>query len=112
MLDDLPGPAVPMVGGLAHQADPDDPVELVGVPIRIDDAAFDEMAHTFAEEFIRDGWTGEQLLDMFRSPMYAGLHVIWEARGEVWVRDLVDATRLRWRRPDPARPASRAEDPR
>jgi hypothetical protein len=82
-------------------AQPDDPVELVGVPIPIDDAAFDEMALTFVEEFVRDGWGNRQLLAMFGAPMYAGLHLIWQVRGEAWVRDLIAATRERWGRPDP-----------
>jgi hypothetical protein len=93
----------------SRPAQPDDPVELVGVPIPIDDAAFDEMALTFVEEFVRDGWGNRQLLAMFGAPMYAGLHLIWQVRGEAWVRDLIAATRERWGRPDPDLQTSRPE---
>ncbi len=96
---DLPllGPA-----GQAKTAEPDDPLELVGVPVHVDEATFDEMARCFVEEFVRDGWGDARLVASFRSPFYAGLHVIWRRRGEPWVRDLIAETRARWRRPDPA----------
>jgi len=87
--------------GHAKTAEPDDPLELVGVPVPVDEATFDEMARCFVEEFVRDGWSDVRLLALFRSPFYAGLHVIWRRRGERWVRDLVAETRARWRRPDP-----------
>lgn len=94
---------LPMLGptGSAKEAEPDDPLALVGVPVRVDEAAFDEMARCFVEEYVRDGWGDARLLALFRSPFYTGLHVIWRRRGEAWVRDLVADTRVRWRRPDP-----------
>ncbi len=88
--------------GPVKEAEPDDPMALVGVPVRVDEATFDEMARCFVEEFVRDGWSDSRLMTMFRSPHYAGLHVIWRRRGESWVRDLVAETRVRWRRPDPS----------
>ena len=88
-------------------AEEDDPLELVGVPVAVDEATFDEMARCFVEEFVRDGWTDERLLPLFRSPFYAGLHVIWRRRGEAWVRALIAEARLRWRRPNPAREGAR-----
>lgn len=89
------GPAGP------KEAEPDDPLELVGVPVPVDEALFDEMARCFVEEFVRDGWDDEHLLRLFRSPFYAGLHVIWRRRGEAWVRDEIAAARARWHRPAP-----------
>ena len=80
----------------------DDPLELVGVPVTVDAATFDEMARCLVEEFVRDGWSDARLLALFRSPFYAGLHVIWELRGEAWVHELLAETRARWRRADPA----------
>ena len=82
-------------------ADPDDPMELVGVPVPIDEATFDEMARCLIEEYVRDGWADERLLALFRSPFYAGLHVIWLHRGEAWVTDVVADTRQRWHHPSP-----------
>jgi len=97
--------SLPMLGpsGPTKDAEPDDPLELVGVPVAVDEATFDEMARCLVEEYVRDGWSDGQLLPLFRSPFYAGLHVIWRRRGEAWVLDLIAAERLRWRRP--SRPA-------
>ena len=97
------GPAAAgRAGGGFKEAEPDDPLELVGVPVPVDEATFDEMARCLVEEYVRDGWSDARLLALFRSPFYAGLHVIERRRGESWVRDLIAETRLRWRRPDPA----------
>ncbi len=95
------GPTAGFEAGM-KATEPDDPLELVGVPVPVDEATFDEMARCLVEEYVRDGWTDERLLALFHSPFYAGLHVIERRRGEPWVRDLIAATRARWRRPDPA----------
>lgn len=92
----------------AKEAEAGDPLELVAVSVPVDEPTFDEMAGSFVEEFVRDGWTDRRLLAYFRSPYYAGLHVIWQRRGERWVRDLIAETRVRWRRPDPIDPEVRA----
>jgi hypothetical protein len=88
--------------GASKDAEADDPLELVGVPVPVDDGTFDEMARCLMEEYVRDGWTDERLLHLFRSPFYAGLHVVWRLRGEAWVRAELAAQRIRWHRPDPA----------
>jgi hypothetical protein len=97
--------------GLDKAAEADDPLELVGVPVPVDEATFDEMARCLVEEYVRDGWADA----LFRSPVYAGLHVIWRRRGEAWVRDLIAETRVRWRRPSrpglPNRASHTVEDP-
>ncbi|MEX2184099.1 MAG: hypothetical protein WEC14_06600 [Chloroflexota bacterium] len=80
-------------------ADPDDPLELVGVPVPVDEATFDEMARCLVEEYVREGWGDARLMALFRSPFYAGLHVIWRRRGEAWVTDLIAETRRVWHRP-------------
>ena len=99
----MPRRELPMLGptGGSKDAEPDDPLELVGVPVPVDAATFDEMARCFVEEYVRGGWSDERLLPLFRSPFYAGLHVIWRLRGEAWVRDEIATTRLRWHRPNP-----------
>lgn len=101
------GPARRDAATSGKVAEEDDPLELVGVPVPVDEATFDEMARCFVEEFVRDGWTDERLLPLFRSPFYAGLHVIWRRRGEAWVRALIADERQRWRRPNPAREGAR-----
>jgi len=95
---------LPLLGprGAGKDAEPDDPLELVGVPVPVDEVVFDEMARTFAEEYVRDGWSDARLMQLFRSPFYAVLHVIYRRRGEAWVRALLAETRVRWGRPDPA----------
>lgn len=90
-------PMLDMSGG-GKEAEPDDPLMLVGVAVPVDEATFDEMARCLVDEYVRDGWTDDRLLALFRSPFYAGLHVIWRRRGEHWVRDLIAETR-RLRRP-------------
>jgi hypothetical protein len=82
-------------------AEPDDPLELVGVPVPVDEAMFDEMARCLVEEYVRDGWSDDRLLPLFRSPFYAGLHVIWRRRGEAWVMGLIGEARRTWHRPSP-----------
>ncbi len=96
--------ALPMLGpsGVTKDAEPDDPMELVGVPVPVDETTFDDMARCLVEEYVRDGWADERLLPLFRSPFYAGLHVIWRRRGDAWVRALIDEERRRWRRPNPS----------
>lgn len=95
-------------GAPVKAVEADDPLELVAVSVPVDEPTFDEMASSFVEEFVRDGWTDRRLIAYFRAPYYAGLHVIWQRRGERWVRELIAATRVRWRRPDPNEPEVRA----
>jgi hypothetical protein len=92
--------------GHDKDAEPDDPLELVGVPVPVDEATFDEMARCLIEEYVRDGWSDDRLLALFRSPFYAGLHVIWRLRGRDWVTGEIADTRRRWHRPDPAADAA------
>jgi hypothetical protein len=96
---------LPMLGptGASKDAEPDDPLELIGVPVPVDEATFDEMARCLVEEYVRDGWSDERLLPLFRSPFYAGLHVVWVRRGEPWVRALIGDVRMQWHRPNPVR---------
>lgn len=108
-------PSLPSVRPSAKPAEPDDPLTLVGVAVPVDEATFDEMADVVIEDFVRDGWPEDRLLAFFRSPFYAGLHVVWRRRGEAWVRERITAARARWHRaPDgtrrPVEP-TRAEAP-
>ncbi|HWP63380.1 MAG TPA: hypothetical protein VNO86_07915 [Candidatus Binatia bacterium] len=98
-----PEPLAPPLGdapgtGGSKPAEPDDPLALVGVPVPVDEATFDEMADVFIDEFVRDGWPDDRLVAAFRSPFYAGLHVVWRLRGEAWVRARIAAARDRWHR--------------
>ena len=70
----------------------DDPLEMVGVvlPQQMDDAALTEMACCFVEELARMGYRGEKLMRLFRNPFYGGPHSIYLAKGEEFVRSLVE----------------------
>ena len=52
-----------------------------------------EMARCFVEEFVRMGWTDEQILGLFSDPFYRGPHAVWQRRGEAFVRGLLAGVR-------------------
>ena len=74
------------------QFEKDDPFEMVAVslPHAMDDAALTEMACCFVEELARMGYRGEKLIRLFRDPFYGGPHSIYLAKGEEFVRSLVE----------------------
>jgi hypothetical protein len=74
--------------------DQDDPMELVGVALPDGDP--DELARSIVEEFIRMGLSDQELLHLFHDPFYAGLHAIWQGRGDAYVQDLIAYGRKRW----------------
>jgi len=76
--------------------EPDDPLALVGVAVPADADALDEMARCLVEEYLRDGWEEGRLLALFRSPFYRTPHLIYRARGEEYVRQLIEEVRGRW----------------
>jgi hypothetical protein len=67
----------------------EDPFETVAVAIASAEDTTDEMARTFVEEFALLGLNAERLLSLFRNPFYAGAHMIYERRGEEFVRGLI-----------------------
>ncbi len=73
--------------------EPEDPMELVGVSFEQQpgDEALDEMACSIVEEYMRMGWTGENILRLFRNPAFKLTHNILQQRGESYVRRLVDS---------------------
>ncbi len=88
--------------------DPEDPMALVSVQYEhaLDDRALTEMAWCFVEEYARMGWKAKRILRMFRSPLYRGPHLILCAKGEEFVRRLVEAAEeLR----PPAHPANKRQ---
>lgn len=66
---------------------------LVGVGLQDDpdDRALEEMAWCFAEEYARMGWSGEQIVRLFRNPLFRGPHRVMRAKGEDFVRSLIQA---------------------
>ena len=71
----------------------DDPLELIGVEVRgpfaTEQDCLEEMGRTFVDEYARIGWNREQLLKLFRDPLYQGPHLIYQARGEAFVSQLI-----------------------
>ncbi len=77
-----------------EEPEPDDHCELVGVALPEGDP--DGMAMVLIEEFIKVGFTDEELLNLFRSPFYAGAHQILVSRGEARVREFITRARKQW----------------
>jgi len=71
--------------------DAEDPLELVGCEIELEEEHLTEMAECFVEEFARLGYGANQLLELFRNPFYRGPHSVYRRRGESWVKDLIEA---------------------
>ena len=77
--------------------EPDDPLELTGVILPAeDDASLKEMAVCFVEEFLRDGWSDEKLLAMFKNPFYRGPFLVWKEKGDAFVEAVIQDVRRRW----------------
>jgi hypothetical protein len=78
--------------------DPEDPFTLVGVGLAEDpdDEALTDMAWAVFEEYVRLGFTGEQIVHLFHNPFFQLAHQILRVKGEPFVRELADAAdRLR-----------------
>jgi hypothetical protein len=73
-----------------RETDPQDPMELVGVSaLGSATGRLETMAECFAEEFIRLGHSEEAILDLFRSPFYAGPHRAYRELGEARIREMI-----------------------
>ena len=74
--------------------DLEDPFTLVGVGLAEDpdDEALTEMAWAVVEEYVRLGWTGDQILRLFHNPFFQMAHQILRVKGETFVRELAEAT--------------------
>jgi hypothetical protein len=80
------------------EADPSDPMLLVGVDLPADEATLRESCAAFAEEFARMGYNEEQLMGLFRTPFYAGMHQVWQSLGDEAVRVVVQEAAGFWGR--------------
>jgi len=82
----------------SKEAEPDDPLELTGVVLPApDETSLREMAACFVEEFLRDGWSDEQLRAMFRNPRYRGPYLVWRQKGDAYVDSVIQEVRQIWR---------------
>ena len=82
----------------AKEPEPDDPLELTGVMLAVpDETSLKDMAACFVEEFLRDGWSDEQLRAMFRNPHYRGPYLVWRTMGDAYVDAVIQEVRQIWR---------------
>lgn len=68
------------------EPEPDDPMELVMVPVPGGDAEL--MATCIVEEYARLGMSEEEIFRLFRSPLYQ-THAFYLTYGDAWVRALI-----------------------
>ena len=81
-----------------NEFDPEDPMELVGVELSSQsEAELRDMALCFAEEFVREGWSEEELLAMFKNPFYKGPYLAWQQKGDAFIREVIKQASSMWR---------------
>ena len=73
--------------GCAKEAEPSDPLDLVGTRVPGGDLAF--LARCFIEEYAAMGYGSDQILEMFRQPQYVAIHPVYRSQGEEAVRGLI-----------------------
>ncbi len=80
-----------------NDPDPTDPMTLHGVAVATDDpGAMREMATTFIEEFLRQGYRWDEILAMFKVSDYAGPYMAYQAMGAEAIATLVEEMAARW----------------
>lgn len=84
---------VAKVHPLARPAEAEDPYELVAQPVAGDP---DVMLECILQEYAWMGWTGEQLLSLFRNPGYPVLVELHRHFGEEAIRARVAALAAQW----------------
>jgi hypothetical protein len=78
--------------------DPEDPLEAIAVELPSDEDTIVPMAECFIEEFMRMGYSQEEILGLFGHPMYVGLLMVTRARGTAFVKQLIADTFRKWGR--------------
>jgi len=76
--------------------EPDDPMELVAVPIPESD--MDNVVDDLIMEYLFMGSTPLQVMMMFRSPYYIATHAIYRRKGEAYIKERVRAVSEQWRK--------------
>ena len=77
--------------------DHDDPMQLTGVnapPLSAEDML--AMTRGLIDEYVRMGWDDEEVLGLFRSPVYQMPHMILRSQGEEYVLAALAAVREQW----------------
>ena len=76
----------------------DDPMELSGVAFRTEEDTSEAMTECFAEEFLRMGYNGRQVLALFKDTNYVGPNMVLQNRGEPFVREVIRRVFAQWGR--------------
>jgi hypothetical protein len=80
------------------ESEVDDPIEMIGIQLpHQTEEQLREMALCFAEEFVREGWSEERLLKMFKNSFYQGPHLVWKQKGDEYVQAVIDDAVRMWR---------------
>ncbi len=83
---------------IKKESEPDDPIEMIGMEIpNQSEEQLRDMALCFAEEFVREGWTEEELMKLFKNPFYHGPHLVWEQKGDDYVKAVINEAIKMWR---------------
>lgn len=93
------------------EIDPEDPLELRGVALLTDEDTHGPMAECFIEEFMRLGYNEAQILSLFRNPHYTGPHLVFQSRGDAYVRAKLTEVFGWWKRPHPPTPVPSTPSP-
>jgi len=78
--------------------DPEDPLEAIAVELPSNEDTLLPMAECFIEEFMRMGYSQEQILGLFGNPMYTGPLLFTRTRGTEAAKQLITDTFKKWGR--------------
>ena len=83
-----------------EDADATDPMARRAVPLPDDAAMRRDMIVGIADEYAREGFDGERIMQLFSDPFYAMTHAIWLEEGDEFVRSVVGPTVQKWGGPE------------
>lgn len=80
------------------ESEADDPIEMIGIQLpNQTEEQLRDMALCFAEEFVREGWSKEKLIKMFKNPFYQGPYMVWRQKGDEYVESVINDAEKMWR---------------
>jgi hypothetical protein len=80
------------------ESDPEDPLELCGVALATHEDTTEPMTECFIEEFLRLGYDHRRIFALFRNPHYVGVNMVFQNRGENFVRAKITEVFAWWGR--------------
>ncbi len=77
--------------------DHEDPMQLVGMNMPpLSDQDMLAMTRGLIDEYVRMGWEDEEVLGLFRSPVYQMPYMILRSQGEEYVQEALASVREQW----------------